>query len=209
MCRLSDNDEEKLIKEIWDSKIRLHEILPHGFVFKMLVYSEVSHLISVHSYDKGKLKTASIVSYGLIPLIKFDDSIESDSLFKMWTNPDKKKLNKDCEEYELKNQYVEYCAEKIRDILIALKRIVSNDSWQVYDPKKKQGCLSVTFINGFLNVIRCQIKNTGSLLSSEEYYQKLKDIEIEKLKEYKSSQYNKMGKTIYNEYLKMLEKTDV
>lgn len=169
----------------------------------------LAHLISVHSYDKGKLKTASIVSYGLIPLIKFDDSIESDSLFKMWTNPDKKKLNKDCEEYDLKKQYVDYCAEKIRDILIALKRIVSNDSWQVYDPKKKQGCLSVTFINGFLNVIRCQIKDTGSLLSSEEYYQKLKDIEIDKLKEYKSSQYNKMGKTIYYEYLKMPERTDV
>ena len=161
----------------------------------------LAHLISVHSYDKGKLKTASIVSYGLIPLIKFDDSIESDSLFKVWSNPDKKKLNKDCEEYELKNQYVDYCAEKIRDILIPLKRIVSNDSWQVYDPKKKQGCLSVTFINGFLNVIRCQIKDTGSLLSPEEYYQKLKDIEIDKLKEYKSSQYNKMGKAIYSKYL--------
>ena len=160
----------------------------------------LAHLISVHSYDKGKLKTASIVSYGLIPLIKFDDSIESDSLFKVWSNPDKKKLNKDCEEYELKNQYVDYCAEKIRDILIALKKIVSNDSWQVYDPKKKQGCLSVTFINGFLNVIRCQIKDTGSLLSPEEYYQKLKDIEIDNLKEYKSSQYNKMGKAIYSKY---------
>ena len=130
-----------------------------------------------------------------------NDSIESDSLFKVWSNPDKKKLNKDCEEYELKNQYVDYCAEKIRDILIPLKRIVSNDSWQVYDPKKKQGCLSVTFINGFLNVIRCQIKDTGSLLSPEEYYQKLKDIEIDKLKEYKSSQYNKMGKAIYSKYL--------
>ena len=67
----------------------------------------------------------------------------------------------------------------------------------------------MTFINGFLNVIRCQIKDTGSLLSSEEYYQKLKVIEIDKLKEYKSSQYNKMGRTIYNEYLKLSERTDI
>lgn len=162
----------------------------------------LANLISVHSYDKGKLKTASIVSYGLIPLIKFDDSIESDSLYRLWPNLDKKKLNKDCEEYELKKLYVDFCAEKIRDILIALKRIVPKESWQVYDPKKKQGCLSVTFINGFLNVIRCQIKNTGTLLSSEDYYQKLKDIKIEKLKEYKSSQYNKMGKAIYSDYIK-------
>lgn len=161
----------------------------------------LSQLISVHSYDKGKLKTASIVSYGLIPLIKYDDSIDSDSLFKTWTNPEKKNLNKDCEEYDLKKQYVDYCAEKIRDILIALKKIVPKDSWHMYDPKQKQGCLSVTFINGFLNVIRCQIRDRGVLLSADEYYEKLKCINIEKLKEYKSSQYNKMGKAIYSKYL--------
>ena len=168
----------------------------------------LANLISVHSYDKGKLKTASIVSYGLIPLIKYDDSEESDSLYKTWTNPDKKKLNKDSEEYDLKKQYVDYCAEKIRDILIALKKIVPKDIWQVYDPKLKQGCLSVTFINGFLNVIRCQIKDKGSLLSADEYYEKLNGISIEKLKEYKSSQYNKMGRTIYNYFINKTEEAD-
>lgn len=162
----------------------------------------LADLISVHSYDKGKLKTASIVSYGLIPLIKFDESSESDSLYRLWQNPDKQKLNKDCEEYELKKMYVEYCAEKIRDLLIAIKRIIPKESWKVYDPKLKCGSLSVTFINGFLNVIRCQIRETGMLLSSEEYYQKLKEIKLNKLKEYKSSQYNKMGKAIFDEYLK-------
>lgn len=165
----------------------------------------LANLISVHSYDKGKLKTASIVSYGLIPLIKYDDSAESDSFYKTWTNPDKNKLNKDSEEYDLKKQYVDYCAEKIRDILIALKKIVPKDTWQVYDPKLKQGCLSVTFINGFLNVIRCQIKDKGTLLSADEYYEKLKGINIEKLKEYKSSQYNKMGRTIYNDFINKTE----
>lgn len=173
-----------------------------SIISKLNESGPLADLISVHSYDKGKLKTASIISYGLIPLIKYDDSPDSDSLYKTWTNTDKKRLNKDCEEYELKKQYVDYCAEKIRDMLIAIKKIVPKDLWQVYDPKRKQGCLSVTFINGFLNVIRCQIKDTGSLLSSEEYYQKLKDIKIDKLKEYKSSQYNKMGRDIYNKYIK-------
>ena len=162
----------------------------------------LADLIAVHSYDVGKLKTASIVSYGLIPLVKYDDSPESDSLYRIWPNPDKKKLNKDSENFELRKQYVDFCAEKIRDILIAVKKIVQKELWRVYDPKQKQGSLSVTFINGFLNVIRCQIKNTGSLLSPEEYYERLKDIQIDKLKEYKSSQYNKMGKAIYNAYIK-------
>lgn len=173
-----------------------------SIISKLNESGPLADLIAVHSYDKGKLKTASIVSYGLIPLIKYDDSPQSDSLYKTWSNPDKKRLNKDCEEYDLKKQYVDYCAEKIRDILIALKRIVSDDSWQVYDPKKKQGCLSVTFINGFLNVIRRQIKDSNSLLSSDEYYKKLKILEIDKLKEYKSSQYNKMGTMIFNQFIK-------
>lgn len=173
-----------------------------GVILKLNESGPLSDIISVHSYDKGKLKTASIVSYGLIPLVKYDDSSESDSLYRLWPNPDKKKLNKGCEEYELKKLYVDFCAEKIRDILIALKRIVPKESWCVYDPKKKQGSLSVTFINGFLNVLRCQIKDTGMLLSQEDYYQKLKEIKLDKLKEYKSSQYNKMGRMIYETYLK-------
>ena len=173
-----------------------------SIISKLNESGPLADLISVHSYDKGKLKTASIVSYGLIPLIKFDDSTESDSLYRLWQNPDKQKLNKNCEEYELKKLYVEYCVEKIRDLLIAIKRIISKESWKVYDPKQKCGSLSVTFINGFLNVIRCQIRETGTLLSSEEYYQKLKEIKLDKLKEYKSSQYNKMGKMIYDRYIK-------
>lgn len=172
-----------------------------NIIAKLNESGPLADLIAIHSYDKGKLKTASIVSYGLIPLVKYDDSPESDSLYKLWSNPDKKKLNKECEEYELKKLYVDFCAEKIRDLLIAIKKIVSKELWCVYDPKQKQGSLSVTFINGFLNVIRCQIKEKGKLLSSEEYFQKLKDIKIDKLKEYKSSQYTKMGNAIYKDYI--------
>lgn len=174
-----------------------------GVIAKLNECGPLADMISIHSYDKGKLKTASIVSYGLIPLVKYDDSPGSDSLYRIWSNPDKMKLNKDCEEYELKKQYVDFCAEKIRDLLIALKRIVPKELWRVYDPKKKSGSLSVTFINGFLNVIRCQIQGTGSILSQEDYYIKLKDIELDKLREYKSSQYNKMGKMIYYDYIKV------
>lgn len=172
-----------------------------NIISKLNESGPLADLIATHSYDKGKLKTASIVSYGLIPLVKLDDSPEGDSLYRLWPDVEKHKLNKDCEEYELKKKYVDYCAEKIRDLLIAVKRIVPNDSWKVYDPKLKQGSLSVTFINGFLNVIRCQIKENGTLLSSEEYYQRLKDIKIDDLKKYKSSQYNKMGRAIFTEYL--------
>lgn len=44
--------------------------------------------------------------------------------------------------------------------------------------------------------------NHNNVLPSEEYYQKLKQVKLDKLKEYKSSQYSKMGKAIFEEYLK-------
>lgn len=158
-------------------------------------------LFEMHSYEKGKLKYASIVSFALCPLVKYDDTEGSDSLYKIWKHPDKAKLNKDCLDVEIKKEYVSFCAEKIRNILIALKRIVGNDLWHVYDPKTKQGQLSVTFINGVLNVIRCQIKDSNPLLTFDEYYEKLKDINLEQLRQYKSSQYNKMGHFIYKNYI--------
>lgn len=158
--------------------------------------------IEMHSYEKGKLKTASIISFALCPLVKYDDTDQSDSLYKVWQNPEKSYLNKDSQDYDLKKSYVEFCAEKIRDILIALKRIVDKDSWCVYDPKTKKGQLSVTFINGVLNVIRCQIKDGKPLLSSDEYYEKLKIMDLNELRQYKSSQYNKMGHYIYETFIK-------
>lgn len=162
----------------------------------------IADQIEMHSYEKGKLKTASIVSFALSPLIKYDDAQESDSLYKIWSHPRKAQLNKDCQDIELKKEFVDFCADKIRNILIAFKRIVGNDLWHVYDPKTKQGQLSVTFMNGILNVIRCQIKDNTQLLTSDEYYEKLKNIDLEILRQYKSSQYNKMGRFIYDTYIK-------
>lgn len=58
---------------------------------------------------KVKIKTASIVSFGLRPLIKIDDTKVKDSLFALWTNPDKQKLKiKECKEFDLLDEYVNF-----------------------------------------------------------------------------------------------------
>jgi hypothetical protein len=63
------------------------------------------------------------------------------------------------------------------------------------------GVLTVTFINGILNVLRLLIEN-NEVSDVENYKDELKDINNFKFKEYKSSQYRKMGEDIYKKYYK-------
>jgi hypothetical protein len=63
--------------------------------------------------------------------------------------------------------------------------------------------LNVTFFNGFLNVLRFLIEN-NQVADHIEYLKKLEGKELHKFpfKNYKSSQYRKMGQDIYDKYFK-------
>lgn len=160
-------------------------------------------LIEQYSFEKGKLKTASIVSFGLKPLIKLDENA-SDTLFFKWNNVQKLLLKeKDNEEYELLDEYINFCSKKIRDLFIAVKLSLNNDQWSLYSYRTPKGILNVTFFNGFLNVLRFLIEN-NELCEYTDYLTKLKSKHFNEFpfKNYKSSQYRKMGLDIYNKYFK-------
>lgn len=162
----------------------------------------LGNLIEHYWYEKGKIKTASIVSYGLRPLIKIEDIKSKDSVFALWTNTDKNKLKvRDNEEFELLNEYINFSVEKIRDLLIAFKSILTSEQWKTYSPSTADGLLTVTFINGVLNVLRLLIDN-NKVSSVDIYKTKLTGVEKFPFKTYKSSQYRKMGEDIYNKYFK-------
>jgi DGQHR domain-containing protein len=153
-------------------------------------------------YEKGKIKTASIVSYGLRPLLKIDDTKSKDSIFIIWNNNEKQKLKvKDNEEFELLNSYVDFSVEKIRDILIAFKANLDSEKWETYSPSNPKGLLTVTFINGVLNVLRLLITNK-KVSTPENYRKKLTGVNDFDFKKFKSSQYRKMGETLYLKYFK-------
>jgi len=161
------------------------------------------NFIEHYTYEKGKLKTASVVSFGLKPLIKLDENA-SDTIFYIWTNPDKLKLKeKNNEEYELLEDYINFANETIRDIFIAIKSTLNNDQWSLYSHRTPNGILNVTFFNGFLNVLRLLIEN-HQITNFIEYTKKIKgkDLHVFPFKNYKSSQYRKMGQDIYNKYFK-------
>ena len=156
------------------------------------------------SYDKNKISTASIVSYGLRPLIKLDENAV-DSLFRIWNDSNKLKLkDKNCNDFKLRDSYINFCVEKIRDILLAFKQHLSvNNLWEPYSAINKQGVLGVVLLNGIMNVLRLLIENE-QVSSVEEYKKSLNGVETFHFRDFKSSQYRKMGEKLYFDYFKVV-----
>lgn len=160
----------------------------------------LGNMIEQYWYEKGKVKTASIVSFGLRPLVKIVDVKAKDSIFVIWNHSDKQKLKeKNNKEFELLEEYIQFSVEKIRDLLIALKMNLDNDQWKTYSPGNPKGLLTVTFINGILNVLRLLIEN-NKVSTVDNYKLKLKNIDKFDFKQFKSSQYRKLGEAIYKKY---------
>jgi DGQHR domain-containing protein len=156
-------------------------------------------IIEKYSFEKGKLKTASIVSFGLKPLIKLDEK-SFDNLFYNWINTEKLKLKlKDSEEYDLLDQYIEFCTRQIRELFISFKKNLDKTQWNLSNRSTPDGIINVTFFNGVLNLLRLLIENkkTGS---HSDYSKKLVDINKFDFKSYKSSQYRKLGEDIHKKY---------
>jgi DGQHR domain-containing protein len=148
-------------------------------------------------YEKNKIKTASIISFGLKPLVKLDGN---DSLFKLWRNPLKNRLKGKAENYKLLNAYKEFCVTEVRKIFIGLKANLVKDEWKL-DRKDTKAVLNVTTINGVINCLRILIENNK--IGDEQYYTKqFSKISGFNFKNYKSSQYRKMGEDIYNQCFK-------
>lgn len=156
--------------------------------------------LELFSYEKFRIKSASIVSFGLRPLIKYPDG--DDTLFSVWDNERKKELiiAEEKKDSELRKEYISFCSMAIRTIMGVVKKNLNKDDWQIYSPKEKRGLLSITFINGILNLLRCIIKNKGSLMTFDEYDRHLKDLSSFHFRDYKSSYYRRMGEDLFSRF---------
>jgi DGQHR domain-containing protein len=99
-------------------------------------------------FDAGKLKTTTIVSYGMQPLVKLGGT---DSLFHIWNDPSKDTL-KDKSSTELLDKYVSFAVDHIRDFLILAKGALG-PKWALRT-KDGPGVLTVTSVNGLLILMR-------------------------------------------------------
>lgn len=145
-----------------------------------------------HFYDKDKIKTTSIVSYGLKPLVKLSGT---DSFFFIWGHENKDKIKEENDE-ELLKEYIDYCFNNLRDFFIALKLVLGSSRWQM---TKEGGILSTTAVIGFIICFRKLIE--AQKYGGVEYYKKrLKGLTGFDFNKYKSSQYGSLAQDLYQTY---------
>lgn len=145
-------------------------------------------------FDKDKLKTTSVVSYGVRPIVKLQGE---DSLFKAWTNPKKGTLNSETN-LDLLEEYVEFCAKEIGLFISAVKVCLPKDKWTA-DKKVKGRLLTTTNINGWVICLR-KIIELDKVHAFEYYKGKLAELSKFDFSKYRSSQYGRMAEDMYAKY---------
>lgn len=156
--------------------------------------------LEVHFFDTGKIKTASIVSYGLRHIVKLSGD---DTLFKAWNYSDKNKLLAKNDK-PLLNNYIDFCVDEINNIFIAFKIIQSKNGMWILDNKISR-VLTTTTINGVIFCLRKILIEKKVTYSLNEYNTKFSTLNIDftpKGFKYKSSHWKSLGEEIYNQCFK-------
>ena len=154
--------------------------------------SPMNNVFEQHFFDKHKLKTTSIVSYGIRHITKLTGT---DSLFHVWDSEDKKNLLIGKDTILLK-QYVKFCADQINIFLNAFKNNIPPEKWTTN--QKVSRVLTVTTITGLIHCMRKLILEKKKLEEFSYYNSGFKNI-FEKIDftKYKSSHWKDLGDEIY------------
>lgn len=147
-----------------------------------------------HWFDTDKLKTSSVVSYGMKPLTKTSGV---DSMFFLWNEPEKQLLLKK-NDTEILDTYIEFCCDQIDAFLIAVKRALPSNLWTP-DKRVPGRLLTTTVINSLLICLRKLIES-GKTGGVEHYENRLKGLSERSFNGYHSSQYAKLAQAIFDKH---------
>jgi DGQHR domain-containing protein len=169
-------------------------------VNRLAVKGPLEDLLQVSFFDPPhKIKTTSIVSYGLRPLVKLDGD---DSLFSCWRKSGKRARVDDStdsdERKRLLAEYVEHCATSINHLLAAVKKHVGTDRWNPKPNIRKQ-FLTPTVINGLFVTLR-HLAESKKIGHFDIYDVALQDIGKFSFTKYKSSGWKSLGDDIFNQF---------
>jgi DGQHR domain-containing protein len=213
--------EARLFLEINDKQKKADAELKQSIEMILNPYSTIAiaKAIVQRLYESGPLKgnlqtnffdppnlirTTSIVSYGLRPLVKLDGL---DCLFSIWQAAEKAKL-KELQKAKheaatteaILQDYINFCAKKINDLLIAAKLAHGTEHW-VVDEFKKNTTLTPTVINGFIVCLRLLVLNK-KIATKDAYEKKFSGLDKFDFSIYKSSHWRALGEKLYDQFFK-------
>lgn len=147
--------------------------------------------IEQYAFDKERLKTASIVTYGLRPLVKTGGN---DSLYSIWLDENKYSLISESDDEALA-RYKSFCEAEINKFIHSFMKSVPKECWNT----KNDGVIKVTIINGLIVCMRRLIENQG-LKDVSMYVDRMREIHEFDFSLYKSSQWGALGNALYSKY---------
>lgn len=153
-------------------------------------------MLEVHFFDSGKIKTASIVSYGLRHIV---DIHGDESLFRLWHGRGKSKVRAHSGKTELM-EYVGFAATHLNLLIGGFKAAVNESLWTT--DRRTSRALSTTTINGLIFCMRQLIVNDKVGNDFEYYRSRFRHMEIDfrpGLFEYKSSHWRELGKLLFKQ----------
>lgn len=155
--------------------------------------------LEIYFFDTKKIKTSSIVSYGLTHIVKLSGE---DSFYSVWKKRKKEDLTKNRNK-ELLDEYVKYCSDNIQTFISAfVKEIKEKRMWTL--DKKVSRALTTTTINGLIFCMRRLIKDK-KLTDYDRYATGFKKLKVKFTPDkftYKSSHWKDLGDDIYKQCFK-------
>ncbi len=151
-----------------------------------------------HFFDRRKIKTTSIVSYGLKYLVAVDGA---DSLYQIWTHAEKEKLKKQ-ERTDLLDEYVRFCSNHLSGFINGLKRNLPTDLWDTN--RRLSRALTTTTINGLVFCLRHVIRE-GKTGDAASYFRAFQNCTVDFAPAkytYRSSHWRALGNRLYDECFK-------
>ena len=206
--------EAKLFLEINDNQARARSALKQDIEIIIRPYSGIAiakrvvqemgrrgpykGMLQTNYFDPpSKIKTSSIVSYGLRPIVKTEGD---DSLFSIWDHKDKNKLReeKGVDQTRLLEEYIDFCTKKLNEFMVEVKQAHGSNLWDI-DAQPRSALLSPTAINGQIICLR-KIIASGQELSGSAHKKKLKNVAKFKFAAYKSSQWQRLGSDLFTRH---------
>jgi DGQHR domain-containing protein len=141
---------------------------------------------------KDLIASSSMVTYGLIPLVKLEGN---DSLYSAWNNPSKSKIKEDD---AVREEYIDFCVDTINDFLSAARLNFPSNAWvKKQNQPGSKGILTQTLLTACLVCLR-RVIEAGKSLSLQDNSKALSSLPKVDFDEFKrSSLWKKLGDRIF------------